>query len=78
MDSGIEAIGFVFPVYMTAVPRPVADFICTVSLPPMDRYVFAIATHGGVPGKAGRHLYKLLRARKIGLDTHFQLEMVLN
>jgi ferredoxin len=52
-----EKIGLVFPVYWTAVPLYVEEFLRTVKLE--SGYIFAILTYGFLDGGAGGHLVKI-------------------
>lgn len=75
--SNIETIGLVYPVYMNATPRVVKDFISGLKLK-HDCYIYAIATHGGIPGKAGCHLHRVLKDNSLELNGYFEIEMINN
>lgn len=77
IDTDTERIGLVYPIYMNTVPRAVVKFIKTLRYTP-GQYVFAVATHMGLPGKAGLHLGKLLEEQQINLNAYFQVEMINN
>lgn len=73
-------VGLVFPVYMNGLPIPVRRFLQRVDFSAVD-YLFAVATHGGVPGNAGGLINRVLAAAAPAprlLDEFFTLEMILN
>ncbi|MZQ75503.1 MAG: hypothetical protein GT589_05015 [Peptoclostridium sp.] len=77
IGSDTERVGLVCPVHMNAVPRTVVKFIKTMNLV-LGHYVFAVATHAGMPGMAGLHLYNVLKKKQIDLDAYFEVEMIMN
>lgn len=77
IEADTERIGLLYPIYMNSVPCAVAGFI--KGLPnAFGKYVFAVATHGGLPGKAGMHMRKLLEDRNIALDAYYEVEFINN
>ncbi len=72
-----EIVGFVFPIYMTAIPKPVKDFIKKLELKP-TQYTFAIATRIGITHSAFRTIDKILRKKGKRLDSCFTLNMASN
>jgi NAD-dependent dihydropyrimidine dehydrogenase PreA subunit len=77
IEADTERIGFIYPIYMNAVPRVVVKFIKELKCLP-GKYIFAVATHGGLPGKAGLHIDKVLKDRQLVLDAYFEVEMLNN
>lgn len=78
------AVGLVFPVHMNALPKPIRRFLEEIDLSETT-YLFAVATHGGVPGNVGGYINRLLRRRAksrgseaVLLDAFFPIEMVNN
>ncbi len=72
--------GMVFPIHMTGVPRPVRRFLEITDFSAVD-YFFAVATHGGYPGKVGALINRILSRRSATprlLDEYFPLEMINN
>lgn len=66
--------GIVFPVYMFGVPLIVRDFIERLAIKG-ERYIFAIATFGGLQGATLPQLNNLLKKRGGGLSAGFGLHM---
>jgi Pyruvate/2-oxoacid:ferredoxin oxidoreductase delta subunit/flavodoxin len=60
INTDVERIGLVFPVYAWGMPRIVLDFVKRLKLQ-KDQYVFAVATCGAVPGGTLKKLGKLVR-----------------
>ncbi len=54
--------GIITPVHMNGVPKPVRRFLETVVLSGTE-YLFAIATHGGIPGNVGGAINRILARR---------------
>jgi len=77
ISEDTERIGLVYPVYMNALPKPVAEFIRNYKAFSAC-YVFAVATHGGVPGIAGLNLYSSVLEAGIHLDSYFEVKMINN
>lgn len=77
IDKDTERIGLIYPVHMNALPRAVVKFIGGLNLT-SEHYVFAVATHGGMPGMAGLHLYYVLKKKRIDLGAYFEVEMIMN
>lgn len=70
-------IGLIYPVHMNAVPWRVTEFVKTLKLVE-NCYLFAVATHGGIPGLAGANLYKLAKDSQLKLDAYFEIEAINN
>ena len=77
IDTAAEAIGFVFPVYFTAIPIPVKTFIEKLDLK-ATRYIFAIATRIGTSHGAFHPVTKILKQKGRTLDASFTLNMASN
>lgn len=77
IEKDTESVGIVYPVHMNALPRAVVKFIGSLNLE-SRLYVFAVATHGGMPGMAGLNLYYILKKKRIDLDAYFEVEMIMN
>ena len=76
-NTEAERVGFVFPIYMNAVPKVVVQFIESLK-PVPSTYYFAVATHGGIPGMAGLYLNKVLKKQRIALDAYYEIKMINN
>jgi NAD-dependent dihydropyrimidine dehydrogenase PreA subunit len=77
-DFALEgSVGFVFPVYMNSLPKPVEVFIKKSDFSNVD-YLYAVMTHGGVPGKPEHYLNHILSDKNISLDDRHKLEMINN
>ena len=74
IETNGETIGFVFPIYLTAIPVPVKDFIKKLDLKSTN-YIFALATRGGSPHRAFIDLEKILKKKGRSLDAYFTLNM---
>ena len=77
IDSQTERIGIVFPVHINAVPRVVINFLNKLPKLP-SCYMFAIATHGGVPGFTGAYLNRHVKKRGLILDAYYEIPMINN
>ena len=72
-----EWIGLIYPIHMNAVPRAVVKFIeklRSVS----GHYLFAVATHGGIPGMSELYLNEVLKKQQLALDAYFEVELINN
>ncbi|MDA3947936.1 MAG: EFR1 family ferrodoxin [Spirochaeta sp.] len=76
-------VGFVFPIHVNGLPRPVRKFIETVDLANVE-YLFACATHGGYPGNVGGQINRILKRSSNSpeatrlLDEFFSIELINN
>lgn len=77
VSSDIETVGIIYPIYMNAAPKIVSELISRIKVD-NHCYVYAVATHGGNPGKAGCHLHKLLEDKGINLKAYFEIAMINN
>ena len=66
-NSPYARIGIVFPVYMFGLPLVVSDFLKALKAP-LGAQIFAVATFGGMPGRALELSKKLLRENHLGLS----------
>lgn len=73
-----ETIGLFFPIHMNATPCAVVQFIRQSYASFAQRYVLAVVTHGGVPGRTGAHLDQVLQTQGATLQAYFQVKMVHN
>ena len=71
--TGIEKIGFVFPVYAYGMPRTVQEFIANNEFK-KDIYYFAVATCGGTPGGTLKKLEKQLEQKGCKLKAGFTVK----
>jgi ferredoxin/flavodoxin len=74
-----EIVGFVFPVYLSAVPAPVRKFLEKLDVR-SSRYIFAAIPHGGYPGPgfATIRIGKILKKQGKRLDSSVYLHMANN
>ena len=72
-----ETVGFVFPIYLTALPLPLTSFIKKLDLNSAT-YLFALATRSGSPHRAFADIEKILKKRGKSLDSCFTLNMGTN
>lgn len=70
-------IGFIFPIYMNGLPKPVRTFIERCDFSFVDS-IFAVSTHSGLPGKDGAFLNHVLKPKGKQLDDFFSLKMINN
>ncbi|TVR65887.1 MAG: hypothetical protein EA427_17220, partial [Spirochaetaceae bacterium] len=78
--SPVGPVGLVFPVHMNGLPVPVRTFLRMADFSSVD-YLYAVATHGGLPGNAGGLINRILSEAASSphlLDEFFSLEMILN
>lgn len=72
-----ETVGFVFPIHMTTIPRPVREFIKKLNLESAE-YIFSIATRLGTTHSAFIEIEKILKKKGKVLNSHFTLTMPSN
>ena len=72
-----EAVGFVFPVHMWGVPRPVVEFIAKLALRP-ETYLFALAVNAGQVSRTLVQLRELLSRRGLALAAGFDIVLPSN
>lgn len=73
-----ELIGFVYPIYAWAPPKIVLDFIHTMQITGMKRYVFSLNTCGSEEGNATQMLQKALLKKGMKLASAFSVSMPSN
>jgi ferredoxin/flavodoxin len=79
VPDGYERIGFVFPVYFFGLPDMVADFLHRIKLSKESaKYLFAVATPGGVSGKPLAQAEKILADKGLHLDYGKKIRMNAN
>lgn len=69
-----ETVGFVFPVYLSTVPRPVGQLIERIDLR-TSSYVFVVATRIGTPTIVEPVVQRMLRAKGATLHATFLVNM---
>lgn len=69
-----DVIGFIFPVYLHALPKQVKKFIEMISIKNKP-YIFAIATNNGEPGSAGDIINNILKKKNLELCYYNQILM---
>lgn len=77
IETTAETVGFVFPIYLTAIPSPVRRFLKKLDLK-SSRYTFAICTYADAPGLVNTHLAKILKNKGKSLDAYFTIKMAGN
>lgn len=77
IPSDVHTVGLIYPIYMNALPSIVKTFISRIKVE-KGYYIYAVATHGGIPGKAGCSLHKGLKDQNIELKGYFEVEMINN
>jgi ferredoxin len=77
IETNAETIGFVFPIYMTAIPIPVKNFIKKLDLK-SAKYIFAVATRIGTTHSAFISIDKILKRKGKKLNAYFSLNMPSN
>ncbi len=74
-----DSIGFIFPVYFQGLPQIVHDFIQNIDLSnSRNTYLYAIETHGGMPGNGLAQANRLLQQKGAHLSYGANLRMVAN
>ncbi|MFH1416423.1 MAG: EFR1 family ferrodoxin [Elusimicrobiota bacterium] len=69
-----DRIGLVFPVYMWGLPLMVKEFIKTMKVDSL-KYVFAVATYGGMPGATLKQAARLIEEQGGMLSAGFCVKM---
>jgi ferredoxin len=75
--SDAETAGFVFPVHMWGIPRPVVEFIAKAALRP-DAYLFALAVNAGQVSRTLVQLREMLAKRGLTLAAGFSIVLPSN
>jgi len=77
--EGYDRIGFVFPVYFYGLPDLVADFLNRIKLSKESaKYLFVIATPGGMSGKPIIQAERILAAKGLHLNYGKKIRMNAN
>lgn len=66
IEEDTERVGLIYPIHMNAVPRAVVKFIKRLRCA-TGKYIFAVATHGGIPGKSGLHREDIIIRKSVRL-----------
>jgi ferredoxin len=79
IDPSADIVGIVFPIYTNTVPYQVREFLKELELSQV-KYVFSIATHGGVVNVPFTRIYlkKAIEARSGKLSYFRDIEMLIN
>ncbi|MCE7698975.1 MAG: EFR1 family ferrodoxin [Methanobacterium paludis] len=77
VETSAETVGFVFPIHLMTVPRPLKSFLEKIDLK-SAKYIFAVATRGGSKIRAFIDLEKILKEKGKCLDSYFVLNMASN
>jgi NAD-dependent dihydropyrimidine dehydrogenase PreA subunit/flavodoxin len=77
VQTNSENIGFVFPIYLTTIPKPVRNFLKKIDLGSAG-YIFTVVTREGSLCLADVLLKKMLKKKGKKLDSFFILEMAGN
>ena len=74
IDQSAEKIGIIFPVYIFGMPLIVSKFIKKLKAD-KTKYIFAIATYGGMPADTLGQTAKELRSLGLKLSAGFAIRM---
>ena len=69
-----DSIGIIFPVYMWGMPLMAAEFVKKIKVEP-SKYVFGVATCGGMPCATLVQLSNLLNANGVKLAAGFGIQL---
>ena len=72
-----EALGFVFPIYLASIPKPVRSFMQRLD-PSSARYIFTVATRIGSFTTADMSINRILRKKGKKLDAFALINMASN
>jgi len=75
--QGAEQVGLVFPIYVSAIPKPVRAFMNAINSSSIQ-YFFTVTTNCGFPGKVDYLVYRLLKSKSFELDYYASLKMISN
>jgi len=73
-EQPYDIVGFVYPVYMFGLPLIIDKFLKNIRLK-KGAYIFAVATLGGLPGRAHTLAGKILKKRGYELAAGFSVLM---
>ncbi|MEA3560983.1 MAG: EFR1 family ferrodoxin, partial [Candidatus Omnitrophota bacterium] len=74
IDCSAERIGIVFPVYIFGMPLLVENFIKRLK-PEKDKYIFAVATYGGMAADTLGQAARQLKRQGLKLSAGFLVKM---
>jgi len=74
IDLSADRIGIIFPVYMWGLPLLVAEFVKKIKANP-TKYIFGVATYGGMPCATLVQLSKLLNSNNLKLSAGFGIQL---
>jgi formate hydrogenlyase subunit 6/NADH:ubiquinone oxidoreductase subunit I len=74
IETNAETVGFVFPIYLTTVPKPVRMFLKKLELKSAT-YIFSIVTRIGTLCLANIYMNRILKKKGRSLDSYFILNM---
>lgn len=77
IKTSANTVGFVFPIHLAMIPRPVMEFLPKLNLNSAE-YIFAAVTRIGTRHRAFKDLEKILKKKGKGLDAFFNLNMASN
>lgn len=77
LGSMAKTVGFVFPIHLTTLPRPVESFLREIDLESAD-YLFAVATRIGTFQVADLDISGILKRKNKKLDAYIVLNMAPN
>jgi ferredoxin/protein involved in ribonucleotide reduction len=77
ISTNDENVGFVFPMYLGTLPRPVDKFIKKIDLK-SAKYIFAIETRGGAFSDSFIIIGKILQGKMKRLNSSFHVNMPLS
>lgn len=77
IDSDINTIGLVYPIYINAIPKTVLNFL-KKNKNIFKSFTYAVATHGSKPGVAGLNLMENMKELGIKLNAYYEIEMINN
>jgi len=74
-----ERVGFVFPCYVTGLPRFVKNYIEKLDTEKLiSEYYFAVETYGGWPGNSNAQINKILKKKGSRLNFAINIKMFAN
>ena len=74
IDLSVDRIGIIYPVYMFGMPLIVSKFINKLKTA-KEKYIFSIATYGGMPGGSLGQTARELKAIGLKLSAGFGIAM---
>lgn len=77
VDVQADAIGFVFPIHMWGVPRPIIDFVHKLT-PDKSKYYFALGVNAGQVARSLVQLKEVMQSRGMTIDAGFDIVLPSN